>query len=121
MVKNDVGRKIKFIRTKYFDYTQHYMASKLNISQNVYSRIESGQIKLEKDDERLKQIASIFNMEIDDILNLSEKIVLNNCSNSAGALYGDMHNHNDVEMIKQLYERLLKETQEKYEALLKKK
>lgn len=114
-----LGRKIKFIRTKYFDYTQEYMANKLGISQNVYSRIESGQIKLEKEDERLKQIATIFDMETDEILNLNEKIVLNNCTNSEGALYGDMHNHNDVEMIKQLYERLLKETQEKYEALLK--
>ncbi|MBX7262842.1 MAG: helix-turn-helix domain-containing protein, partial [Chitinophagaceae bacterium] len=40
-----VGNKIKIIR-EIKNYTQEYMASELNISQNAYSRIELNKTKL---------------------------------------------------------------------------
>lgn len=47
------------------NYTQEYMSERLNISQNTYSKIETGGIKLTVD--RLQQIADILEVPIDTI------------------------------------------------------
>lgn len=111
---SEAGRKIKFLRTKLFDYTQDYMAQKLAISQNAYCKIENGQVQSTY--KRLQQIAAIFEMKVEDMLNVNEKIVLNSDTNTTDALYNNMHNHNNVTEIRKLYEQLLKEQKEKYEA-----
>ncbi len=49
-------------------YSQDFMAEKLNISQKQYSRIESGNAKLDVD--RLKQISEV--LEIDPSILLNE-------------------------------------------------
>jgi transcriptional regulator with XRE-family HTH domain len=46
------------------NYTQDYVAYKLNISQNAYSKIELGQTKISL--KRLYDIADIFNMPLND-------------------------------------------------------
>ena len=51
-------------------YSQEYMASKLDISQNTYSRIENGIISLSMD--RLHKIANILNTEVHQILDFDE-------------------------------------------------
>lgn len=113
-MNNDAGRKIKFVRTKLFDYTQDYMAQKLSISQNAYCKIENGQVQ--PNYERLQQIADVFEMSVEDMLHINEKIVQKNCNNSASALYGDMHNQDNINELKKIYEQLLQEQKEKYEA-----
>ena len=60
-----VGFKIKKFREQK-NYTQAYMSDKLNISQNTYSKIETGGIKLTV--ERLKQIADILEIPIEDLV-----------------------------------------------------
>jgi transcriptional regulator with XRE-family HTH domain len=52
-----VGYKIRKLREAK-DLTQEYMAHRLDISQNVYSKLESGSIKLTT--ERLKLISEIL-------------------------------------------------------------
>lgn len=47
---------------------------------------------------------------------VNEKIVQKNCNNSASALYGVMHNHDNINALKKIYEQLLQEQKEKYEA-----
>nr|WP_294792624.1 helix-turn-helix transcriptional regulator [uncultured Mucilaginibacter sp.] len=70
---NATGLKIKAIaaniRTKRekSNYTQEYLAYKLNISQNAYSKIELGYTKITL--ERLFQIAEI--LETDPVLLLN--------------------------------------------------
>lgn len=54
---NKIGIKIRRIRESK-SFSQDYMANRLNISQNVYSKLESGGVKLTT--ERLKQIAEIL-------------------------------------------------------------
>jgi transcriptional regulator with XRE-family HTH domain len=49
------------------NYTQEYMAEKLDISQNTYSKIENGGIKLTVD--RLKQISDILETPVEEIIN----------------------------------------------------
>lgn len=63
----NVAANIRKIR-EYRDYTQDYLAAKLKISQNAYSKIELGYSKLTV--ERLFQIAEILEVEILNILTL---------------------------------------------------
>lgn len=61
-----IGLKIRKLREAK-DFTQDYMAERLNISQNVYSRIESGHQKLTT--ERLSTIANILEVSQENLLN----------------------------------------------------
>ena len=55
-------RKAREVR----NYTQDYLAFKLHISQNAYSKIESGLSKMTL--VRLLEIAEILQMDINDII-----------------------------------------------------
>lgn len=59
-------RNIRIIRERK-GYTQDYLAAKLEISQNAYSKIELGQISLTV--ERLFKIAMVLEMEAIELLN----------------------------------------------------
>lgn len=109
---NEIGRKIKFVRTKLFDYTQDYMAQRLNISQNAYCKIENGQVQPTY--ERLQKISIIFEMTIEDLINVEEKSQVYKHTNSTKILHEEIHN--DLQTVKQIYEQLLKEMEEKYKA-----
>ena len=71
---NATGLKIKAIaaniRTKREkrNYTQEYLAYKLSISQNAYSKIELGYTKITL--ERLFQIAEILEIDVITLLDL---------------------------------------------------
>jgi transcriptional regulator with XRE-family HTH domain len=58
---------IRKIRS-YKNYTQDYLAAKLSISQNAYSKIELGYSKLTLN--RLFQIASILEVDAVELINL---------------------------------------------------
>ena len=66
----NVAGNIRKIR-EYRDYTQDYLAAKLKISQNAYSKIELGYSKLTVD--RLFQIAQILEVEVNHLLTLDPK------------------------------------------------
>lgn len=53
------------------DYTQDYLAVKLNISQNAYSKIELGYTKITL--ERLFQIAQILEVDPVDLITFTEE------------------------------------------------
>jgi transcriptional regulator with XRE-family HTH domain len=70
---NDVlNLKIKAIaanirnKREYRNYTQEYLAAKLNISQNAYSKIELGYTKITV--ERLFQIAEVLAFDVIEII-----------------------------------------------------
>lgn len=71
-----IGNRIKKYRESK-NYTQAYMADSLGISQNTYSKIETGGIKLTVD--RLKKISDILGIPVEDIMaNDSQSFVFNN-------------------------------------------
>ncbi len=70
---NIIGKKIRTIR-ELKGYSQEYVAGKLDIAQNTYSKIESNQTKLNTD--TLERIAEILEVSINDLLS-EEPIVLN--------------------------------------------
>jgi len=53
-------------RREYRNYTQEYLAAKLDISQNAYSKIELGYTKITV--ERLFQIADVLDYDVAEIL-----------------------------------------------------
>ena len=57
-------------KREYRNYTQEYLAHKLNISQNAYSKIELGYTKITL--ERLFQIADILEFDIAELINPEE-------------------------------------------------
>lgn len=65
----NVAGNIRKIR-EFRDYTQDYLAAKLKISQNAYSKIELGYSKLTVD--RLFQISSILEVDAAHILTLNQ-------------------------------------------------
>lgn len=71
---NRIGKRVKQFR-KFLNYTQAYMAKKLDISQGAYSRIENDKIELSI--ARLNQIASILKIPQAEFLN-SQSIKPNN-------------------------------------------
>jgi transcriptional regulator with XRE-family HTH domain len=87
---NEVINKIKHVAVnirkirEYRNYTQEYLAMKLSISQNAYSKIELGYTKITL--ERLYQIALILELDLIDLIKAeSTEVVqlLNNTSVSA--------------------------------------
>ncbi|RNL50727.1 helix-turn-helix domain-containing protein [Pedobacter jejuensis] len=74
--KNVAGniRKVREFR----DYTQDYLAAKLKISQNAYSKIELGYSKLTI--ERMFQIASILEIDVTHLITLEPAALLKTIS-----------------------------------------
>lgn len=73
-MKDTLDKKIKAVasnirRTReYNHYTQEYLAAKLNISQNAYSKIELGYTKITV--ERLFQIADVLSVNTLDLMSI---------------------------------------------------
>lgn len=65
-------------------------------------------------EERLEQISKVLEIPVDIIKNFTEQFVFNSCTQS-GYIYNQYNN--SVEEIKNLYERLLKEKDERIQEL----
>jgi transcriptional regulator with XRE-family HTH domain len=72
-MSNTLSLKIRAIaanirhKREYRNYTQEYLALKLNISQNAYSKIELGYTKITL--ERVFQIAAILEFDVIELIN----------------------------------------------------
>lgn len=104
----EIGKKIKKIR-ELRNYTQDYMASKLDVSQSTYARFE-------KDDSditisKLEKISEILDIKIQDLINFSDKFIFNNyTANQANQGY-IVNQFSDNE--KKLYEDKIKLLEDK--------
>jgi len=93
---NNIGYKIRKAR-ELKGFSQDYVAQKLNISQRAYSKIELGEIKI--DNEKIKDISSILEVNPEDLQKFDESFIFNNCTQS-----GKFDN-----FINQLPERLIQQ------------
>ena len=68
-IQNKIDAMMVSIRTRREKqgYSQLYVATKLNISQNAYSKVELGQTKITLD--TLLALAEILNLHVLDLLN----------------------------------------------------
>ena len=74
-----IGEKLKLLR-KIKGYTQEELSEKLFISRKAYANLENDSTKIDLD--RLKKIADIYEIELEDILNLNEGQAFTNCFNN---------------------------------------
>jgi len=81
---NNIGFNIKRIRDQK-GYSQEFIASRLNISQATYARMENQEIKISID--RLQKIADVLETDISTFLE-SSKVTIQNQTNNEGA-YGN--------------------------------
>lgn len=106
-----IGNKIKAIR-EFRNYSQEYMAHKLDMSQNAYSRIELNKSKL--DSELAEKISEILEIPLIDLLGKENPIItFHNNTIDNGYI------HNNYETEKGLYEKTIQNLQEELNAALK--
>jgi transcriptional regulator with XRE-family HTH domain len=98
-----LNERIRDIREKK-NYSQEYMANKLGMSQNAYSRLESGQTKLALD--RIKSISEILEISFISLLELEDRQVFNIQHNET--VNGHVNYHRS-QSEKELYDQLLLE------------
>jgi len=99
-----VGNKIRKTR-ELRNFTQEYMAEKLNISQSAYSRMEQEESDISFS--RLAQISKILNMNLTDLLNFDEGKVL--------IQHNALHEHSQGFVFQQ-QEGLAEQERKQYEA-----
>lgn len=110
----EIGIKIKKIR-ELKNFTQGYMSEQLGISQGSYSKIENGESDITYS--KLKQIADVLSMRLEDIMTFDEKQVFNNYS-VAHQFAATIHNHvSDTE--RALFEQQVQTLQSEVEHLRK--
>ncbi|WP_310556107.1 helix-turn-helix transcriptional regulator [Flavobacterium sp.] len=73
-----IGEKIRKIRTLK-GFSQEYMSEKLKISQPAYSDIENSKTKVSID--TIQELATIFDISANDLINFDESQVFNNTFN----------------------------------------
>jgi len=66
------GQKLRLLR-EYRNYSQEYIAEKLGITQNAYSRIENNQTRLTA--ERLEKLAIILQISMMELLSEKEPVI----------------------------------------------
>ncbi len=110
----NLSDKIKRIRT-IKGLSQEEMSQKLNMSQKAYSNLENSKTKI--DDERLNQIAEVFEMEPLDIRLFDEKQVFNNCSQSGNI--NTINNNESLKNERAIYNQLISSLETDKEQLRK--
>ena len=117
---NATGEKIRKIR-EIKGYSQEYMATRLNMSQNNYSRIELDQNKINLD--RLQVIADVLEVDPIDILNFDERNIFNIVSHNQTGAKTKSGVFNNETLVKVMTEEIsyLREENRRLLSLLEKK
>ncbi len=76
-----IGNKIKKVR-ELKNYTQEYMAQRLEMSQAGYSKIENDESDVSFT--KLTQISEILEVKLEDLISFDEKYVFNIMNNQIG-------------------------------------
>ncbi|MDW8295635.1 MAG: helix-turn-helix transcriptional regulator [Raineya sp.] len=96
-----VGEQIKKFR-ELRNYTQEYMASKLEMSTAGYGKIERNEVEITL--QKLQKIADILNTTIQDILGFEDSFVFNNREVYHSYIGSNFVNSQEI---KDLYEKRL--------------
>jgi transcriptional regulator with XRE-family HTH domain len=107
------GQKLRLLR-EYRNYSQEYIAEKLGITQNAYSRIENNQTRLTA--ERLEKLAMILNISLMELLSEKEPIIQFADTSPAGTStppVRDEHWKEMMESTRQLYGQVIVSKDEK--------
>ncbi len=105
------GQKLRLLR-EYRNYSQVYIADKLGITQNAYSRIENNQTRLTAD--RLGKLAAILNVSLLELLSEKEPVIqFAESPASTVPSVKDEHWKEMIESTRQLYGQVISSKDEK--------
>lgn len=113
-VKYDKPSPIRIMRESN-GYSQEYVASKLDITQQAYSNIEKNPENATV--KRLKQISTIFSVPVTSLIGESEHYIQQNFQQQGGQAATVIHVQGVPEHERQLYERLVDELKSEIELL----
>jgi len=99
--KIQIGRKIKKIR-ELKNYSQEFVAEKLQLSTRGYSKVESGETKLTI--QRLLEISKILELPINKILEFESKSILQNNNQFEDIETRNQPSRTEIELITQYKE-----------------
>ncbi len=91
-------------------YSQHYVATKLNISQQAYSAVEKNPEMATL--KRLMDLSKILSVELSDIIGITNKYVLQNIGQHGGHSATQMVNNYPAQEHNELYERIISKLKE---------
>jgi transcriptional regulator with XRE-family HTH domain len=104
------GHKLRLLR-EFRNYSQEYIAEKLGITQNAYSRIENNQTRLTA--ERLEKLAVILEITPMELLSEKEPIICFSDAPVAPKQEKDEHWKEIIENTRQLYGQVICSKDEK--------
>ena len=106
------GNKLRLLR-EFRNYSQDYVAKKLGITQNTYSRVENNQTRITT--ERLHQIAQILNVPVGELVSNEELVIQcgNSLPNNQPVAFNQEHWKELLENTRQLYKEIISGTHEK--------
>jgi transcriptional regulator with XRE-family HTH domain len=103
------GHKLRLVR-EFRNYSQEYIASKLGITQNSYSRIENNLTKISAD--RLKLLAEILSISLSELLSDTEPVI--HFSNLPYSAKDKIENpEKESGLMRELYEQIINIKDEK--------
>lgn len=91
-------------------YSQHYVATKLHISQQAYSAIEKKPEMATL--KRLMDLSKVLSVELSDIIGITNKYVLQNIGQQGGHSATKMVNNYTTQQQNELYERIISQLKE---------
>jgi transcriptional regulator with XRE-family HTH domain len=94
-----LGSKIKTIR-EMKNFTQEYVAERLEMSQSNYSRIERNEINIPI--KTLQTIADIFDITLTELIEFDAKYFFNQVNNQT--INGDIKNQTNSELMQKAYD-----------------
>ncbi len=94
-----IGSKIKTIR-EMKNFTQEYVAERLEMSQSNYSRIERNEINIPV--KTLQSLAEIFELSLTDLIEFDAKYFFNSVNNQT--INGDIKSQNNNDYLQKTHE-----------------
>lgn len=95
----DIGKNIRQIR-ELKNFTQSYVADRLNMSIGGYSKIETGQTDVSLS--KIEQIAAILETELGTLLNFDAKNIFNQYNNTNSVVTGYVETQNNPNILQSL-------------------
>lgn len=102
-----IGNRLRKLR-ELRNYTQEYVAKALNMTATGYGKIERDESEVSF--QKLRKIAEILDIQLEDILNFNENMVFN-VKNRQGAAENEIPGANPglVDSEKRLYEQIIEQ------------
>lgn len=110
-----LGNKLRVLR-EVNNFTQEYVADAIEVSASTYSLMEKGQATLSID--RIEKLASLYKMEMSDLLRISDQTIINQITHSNGICSENVNINGIAEEERKLYKETIARLEEQNNKLM---